>query len=42
MAEGDEGRPMLAPLAAAGPLAGEAGRGEDYKLMISYKSSNHQ
>lgn len=30
MAEGDEGRPMLAPLAAAGPLAGEAGRGEDY------------
>lgn len=28
---GDEGRPMLAPLAAAPPLTGEEGRGEDYR-----------
>lgn len=33
MAEGEEGRPMLAPLAAA--ASGEAGRGEDCKLRIS-------
>ena len=26
---GDDGRPTLAPLAAAGALAGEEGRGED-------------
>jgi hypothetical protein len=32
--EGDEGRPTLAPLAAA-PAIGEAGRGEDYPIHVS-------
>lgn len=31
---GDEGRPMLAPLAAAGELAGEEARGEDYSIRL--------
>lgn len=28
---GEDGRPMLAPEAAAGEFAGDAGRGEDYQ-----------
>lgn len=31
--EGDEGRLMLAPLAATPPLSGEEGRGEDYSAL---------
>lgn len=31
---GDEGLPMLAPLAAAGELTGDEARGEDYCIRI--------
>jgi hypothetical protein len=38
---GDEGRPTLAPLAAA-PLSGEEGRGEDYSSGVSIEALNQQ
>lgn len=33
---GEEGRPTLAPLAAAGALTGEEGRGEDYGRSVAW------